>query len=261
MPTFRPGTDQGACASYVPGMGIWGPCPVPGRRGEHVHRGAGPRRSICLGRSEGGACPLGGTREARCPWAGGAPAPRHDTHDPDPPHPPALDSSFAVGKHGTKGARIAKLSGSRLNSDYSLIPEGALFGHQIHHQEPGGSLGRRHERLDGGQPAGRAGPPAQGTDGPARGRRRRTAARRRRGPGRRQRPGEHRRSRRCRRRSGSSVAAGPAVAAPRCRPSRPRRSEAERLGDTFVSTEHLLLGLAAGSDEVGRLHARRRRLP
>jgi ATP-dependent Clp protease ATP-binding subunit ClpB len=31
------------------------------------------------------------------------------------------------------------------------------------------------------------------------------------------------------------------------------QNEAERLGDTFVSTEHLLLGLAAGSDAVGKL--------
>src|SRR6478609_7019124 len=31
------------------------------------------------------------------------------------------------------------------------------------------------------------------------------------------------------------------------------QNEAERLGDTFVSTEHLLLGLASGSDDVGRL--------
>ncbi|SDL17154.1 ATP-dependent Clp protease ATP-binding subunit ClpB [Arthrobacter sp. ov407] len=31
------------------------------------------------------------------------------------------------------------------------------------------------------------------------------------------------------------------------------QNEAERLGDTFVSTEHLLLGLAAGSDGVGKL--------
>ena len=31
------------------------------------------------------------------------------------------------------------------------------------------------------------------------------------------------------------------------------QSEAERLGDSFVSTEHLLLGLAAGSDAVGKL--------
>jgi ATP-dependent Clp protease ATP-binding subunit ClpB len=31
------------------------------------------------------------------------------------------------------------------------------------------------------------------------------------------------------------------------------QNEAERLGDAFVSTEHLLLGLAAGSDGVGRL--------
>ena len=31
------------------------------------------------------------------------------------------------------------------------------------------------------------------------------------------------------------------------------QSEAERLGDTFVSTEHLLLGLASGNDDVGRL--------
>ncbi|MGO4229839.1 ATP-dependent chaperone ClpB [Arthrobacter sp. YAF34] len=31
------------------------------------------------------------------------------------------------------------------------------------------------------------------------------------------------------------------------------QSEAERLGDTFVSTEHLLLGLASGSDAVGKL--------
>ena len=31
------------------------------------------------------------------------------------------------------------------------------------------------------------------------------------------------------------------------------QNEAERLGDSFVSTEHLLLGLAAGSDAVGKL--------
>ncbi|MDQ0848686.1 ATP-dependent Clp protease ATP-binding subunit ClpB [Arthrobacter sp. B3I9] len=31
------------------------------------------------------------------------------------------------------------------------------------------------------------------------------------------------------------------------------QNESERLGDTFVSTEHLLLGLAAGSDAVGKL--------
>ena len=31
------------------------------------------------------------------------------------------------------------------------------------------------------------------------------------------------------------------------------QNEAERLGDTFVSTEHLLLGLASGNDDVGRL--------
>jgi ATP-dependent Clp protease ATP-binding subunit ClpB len=31
------------------------------------------------------------------------------------------------------------------------------------------------------------------------------------------------------------------------------QNESERLGDTFVSTEHLLLGLAAGSDSVGKL--------
>lgn len=31
------------------------------------------------------------------------------------------------------------------------------------------------------------------------------------------------------------------------------QNEAERLGDTFVSTEHLLLGLASGSDGVGKL--------
>src|SRR6478735_6942431 len=31
------------------------------------------------------------------------------------------------------------------------------------------------------------------------------------------------------------------------------QNEAERLGDTFVSTEHLLLGLASGSDAVGKL--------
>ncbi|MET1020875.1 MAG: ATP-dependent chaperone ClpB [Arthrobacter sp.] len=31
------------------------------------------------------------------------------------------------------------------------------------------------------------------------------------------------------------------------------QSEAERLGDSFVSTEHLLLGLASGSDAVGKL--------
>ncbi|WP_427129021.1 ATP-dependent chaperone ClpB [Pseudarthrobacter sp. S9] len=31
------------------------------------------------------------------------------------------------------------------------------------------------------------------------------------------------------------------------------QNEAERLGDTFVSTEHLLLGLSAGSDGVGKL--------
>ena len=31
------------------------------------------------------------------------------------------------------------------------------------------------------------------------------------------------------------------------------QNEAERLGDSFVSTEHLLLGLAAGSDGVGKL--------
>ncbi|QDW30977.1 ATP-dependent chaperone ClpB [Arthrobacter sp. KBS0702] len=31
------------------------------------------------------------------------------------------------------------------------------------------------------------------------------------------------------------------------------QNEAERLGDTFVSTEHLLLGLASGNDYVGRL--------
>ncbi|HET6270183.1 MAG TPA: AAA family ATPase, partial [Arthrobacter sp.] len=31
------------------------------------------------------------------------------------------------------------------------------------------------------------------------------------------------------------------------------QNEAERLGDSFVSTEHLLLGLASGSDGVGRL--------
>src|SRR6478735_886736 len=31
------------------------------------------------------------------------------------------------------------------------------------------------------------------------------------------------------------------------------QNEAERLGDTFVSTEHLLLGLAAGSDGAGKL--------
>lgn len=31
------------------------------------------------------------------------------------------------------------------------------------------------------------------------------------------------------------------------------QNEAERLGDTFVSTEHLLLGLASGSDPVGKL--------
>ncbi|QDY89981.1 ATP-dependent chaperone ClpB [Arthrobacter sp. UKPF54-2] len=31
------------------------------------------------------------------------------------------------------------------------------------------------------------------------------------------------------------------------------QNEAERLGDSFVSTEHLLLGLASGNDDVGRL--------
>ena len=104
---------------------------------------------------------------------------------------PALDSRFAVGKHGAKRT-LCKVERSRLNFNSSMFPEGALFGRQIHHQEPGGSCGSRHERLDGGQPPARTRPPAQGAHGPARGCGRGAPPRHRHGPGFRQRPGQHR---------------------------------------------------------------------
>ena len=64
----------------------------------------------------------------------------------------ALDSWFAVGKHGAKEAGC-KVERSTLNFNSIMFPEGALFGRQIHHQEPGGSFGRGDERLNGRKPA------------------------------------------------------------------------------------------------------------
>ena len=65
----------------------------------------------------------------------------------------ALDSGFAVGKHGARGV-LDRVEPGRLKFDTSTIPEGALFGRQIYYQEPGGSFGRRDECLHGRKPAG-----------------------------------------------------------------------------------------------------------
>ncbi len=93
-----------------------------------------------------------------CPSAGSAPHPRG---------PVALDSSFAVGKHGAKGPN-PKLSG--LDSTLTIVSSGrSSLWTPIHHQEPGGSFGSRHERLDGRKPATGTGASAQGPHGPARG--------------------------------------------------------------------------------------------
>ena len=169
----------------------------PELRGEHVQSWARPMghvRDSCpvAGHVQRltGACPALGRRlgsgHVQRPAEGMSRGVRRA-----PAGTPALDSSFAVGKHGPKGTQC-KVERSTLNFNTSMFPEGALFGRQIHHQEPGGSRGSRHERLDGGEPPARTRPPAQGADGPARGCRRRAPPRHRGRPGCRQRPGEHR---------------------------------------------------------------------
>ena len=167
----------------APGPGTC-PCSRPGR-GDMSSRGPGRwawwRYVHSSGAGEG-MSRGGGARGRACPAAGGAPGGRGR---------PALDRRFAVGKHGASLPHF-KVERCRLNFDIRTIPEGALVGRQIHHQEPGGPRCGRHERLDRGQPAARARSPAQGPHGPAGGRRRRAAPRHRRRPGRRQRPGEHR---------------------------------------------------------------------
>ena len=160
-PMFAPGPG-GHVQPWARALGIVALCPLFGRGGGHV-----PRRG-CAG--EG------------MPSGGGRPGGRGR---------PALDRRFAVGKHGASLPHF-KVERCRLNFDIRTIPEGALVGRQIHHQEPGGPRCGRHERLDRGQPAARARSLAQGPHGPAGGRRRRAAPRHRRRPGRRQRPGEHR---------------------------------------------------------------------